>query len=413
MESSDIGWDALWFAILMMVGFFILYATVQTVFPVIQDQVGHDATGVCVLIIILILFVPYAFKAVGLSLSFKYEFERHKSLYIALIFFIGLYCIAIRQIPIVDWNLPLDWSWQIPMLNYTVAVEDIVLLAWILIYTGLLIRSRSKPNLRFGWFSLAMIGIFALGVVLILGFTHQMEYLNSGNLTLSLHECNSGSNQIGGYNIHCADMQGKMIAGRKATCNLPPNATGTKGCFSVTYLNGSGNKTNFEDGIWFIIPESSGTIYFNMTFTNSSGVCVNALGNSNAYFPTYEEYTRYRDAFASYMITLLAFIFITAPFLYKQYSELYDDFFSDDRIYFVLIDERRKKLLSYLNLPKTQRQLSVLLKTSIPKLAKPIKELMEKDLIKCLTHQMKTSKSYILTPKGKEILKKIAEIEKG
>ena len=73
--------------------------------------------------------------------------------------------------------------------------------------------------------------------------------------------------------------------------------------------------------------------------------------------------------------------------------------------------EIRNEILKRLDKPKTPTQLTKEIKTHQSTVSRAINALVEKKLIACLTPEEKHFKYYQITDIGKEILKKIQELE--
>lgn len=82
-----------------------------------------------------------------------------------------------------------------------------------------------------------------------------------------------------------------------------------------------------------------------------------------------------------------------------------------DSVSFVMSGKLRFRILIELkNSHKTPSDLATLFKVPISHISKTIKELEEKDLVKCLTPERRKMKLYMITKKGIEILNEINKI---
>lgn len=79
------------------------------------------------------------------------------------------------------------------------------------------------------------------------------------------------------------------------------------------------------------------------------------------------------------------------------------------RLYsFVLRGKLRKSIMLSLKVrPKVSSEIASELKTSLPNISKSMNELKKKDLVECLTPELKVGRVYALTKIGKEIIRKI------
>ncbi len=80
---------------------------------------------------------------------------------------------------------------------------------------------------------------------------------------------------------------------------------------------------------------------------------------------------------------------------------------------FVMKSEKRKKILELLEKPKTPKMLSKILNTSLPNISMKLRALEKVGLVECINPQDPKGKIYKLTEVGKEVLKKIKEMETG
>lgn len=76
---------------------------------------------------------------------------------------------------------------------------------------------------------------------------------------------------------------------------------------------------------------------------------------------------------------------------------------------FVVRAKNRKKILKALKEPKTPTQLSKETKINLSHVSRSLRELMDKDLVKCLTPDQTTGRVYDRTETGEKIVEKIAE----
>lgn len=83
-----------------------------------------------------------------------------------------------------------------------------------------------------------------------------------------------------------------------------------------------------------------------------------------------------------------------------------------EKISFVVKSDKRRKILALLISPKTPRQLSKSLRTSLPNISLKLRDLKDKGLVKCVNPGENKGRIYILTEEGKRIIKKIKEMEK-
>jgi len=79
-------------------------------------------------------------------------------------------------------------------------------------------------------------------------------------------------------------------------------------------------------------------------------------------------------------------------------------------ISYIIRSKIRKAVLLELKTPKTPTMLAKALKTSLPNISRALTQLESKGFVACLTPEEKVGKIYSLTDKGKEALKKIAEM---
>jgi len=83
-----------------------------------------------------------------------------------------------------------------------------------------------------------------------------------------------------------------------------------------------------------------------------------------------------------------------------------------DKVSFVLKSESRKRIIALLSSPRTPKQLSKSLKSSLPNISLKLKDLANEGLIKCVNPKEVKGRIYILTEEGKKVLKKVGEMEK-
>ena len=72
---------------------------------------------------------------------------------------------------------------------------------------------------------------------------------------------------------------------------------------------------------------------------------------------------------------------------------------------------RRICLESLTKGPKTPAAIAKLSKEDLPHVSRALRELTEKGLVECLTPNAAKNRIYGITPKGKEIVKKLKEME--
>jgi len=77
---------------------------------------------------------------------------------------------------------------------------------------------------------------------------------------------------------------------------------------------------------------------------------------------------------------------------------------------YIVRSKIRKSVLLELETPKTPTMLARALKTSMPNVSRALRQLQNQGFVICLTPEERVGKIYSLTDKGKEALKKIAEM---
>ncbi|MBI2559047.1 transcriptional regulator [Candidatus Woesearchaeota archaeon] len=77
------------------------------------------------------------------------------------------------------------------------------------------------------------------------------------------------------------------------------------------------------------------------------------------------------------------------------------------KLSFVKYAPLRLDILKTLDTEKTPKELKDILKKSDSNIARALRELEEKELIKCLTPKSRKGKIFTLTKEGKEIIKKM------
>jgi len=77
---------------------------------------------------------------------------------------------------------------------------------------------------------------------------------------------------------------------------------------------------------------------------------------------------------------------------------------------YIIRSKNRKSVILELETPKTPTMLARTLKTSMPNISRTLTQLQNKGFVTCLTPEERVGKIYSLTDKGKETLKKIAEM---
>jgi DNA-binding PadR family transcriptional regulator len=77
---------------------------------------------------------------------------------------------------------------------------------------------------------------------------------------------------------------------------------------------------------------------------------------------------------------------------------------------YIIRGKNRKSVILELETPKTPTMLARTLKTSMPNISRTLTQLQNKGFVTCLTPEERVGKIYSLTDKGKETLKKIAEM---
>lgn len=82
-----------------------------------------------------------------------------------------------------------------------------------------------------------------------------------------------------------------------------------------------------------------------------------------------------------------------------------------DDIGFVLKSKKRKQLLFLLEKPRTPTQLSKLMESSLPNVSMKLNDMSKKGLVKCINPADTKGRIFVLTERGKEIVKKIQEME--
>jgi len=78
---------------------------------------------------------------------------------------------------------------------------------------------------------------------------------------------------------------------------------------------------------------------------------------------------------------------------------------------FVLKSKKRRELLLLLEIPKTPTQISKYMKASLPNISLKLSDFIEMELVECINPKDVKGKIYRLTDKGKEVVKKIKEME--
>jgi len=72
---------------------------------------------------------------------------------------------------------------------------------------------------------------------------------------------------------------------------------------------------------------------------------------------------------------------------------------------FILRSKRRKEVILALNTPKTPSEIASKIKVSVSHVSRTLNEFTKKGLVRCKTPQAKIGRVYVLTDKGKDILK--------
>jgi predicted transcriptional regulator len=83
-----------------------------------------------------------------------------------------------------------------------------------------------------------------------------------------------------------------------------------------------------------------------------------------------------------------------------------------DDVGFALRSKQRKELLLLLKTEKTPSQLAKNLKSSLSNVSLKLADLEKRNLIYCLNPNEKKGRIYSLTKKGKQIVKKIEQMER-
>ena len=79
---------------------------------------------------------------------------------------------------------------------------------------------------------------------------------------------------------------------------------------------------------------------------------------------------------------------------------------------FILRSKQRTKIIKRLSLQKTPTQIADETKLAISHISRTLKEFKNKGIVECLTPKEKIGRIYQLTKKGKQVLKKLLEMEK-
>lgn len=80
----------------------------------------------------------------------------------------------------------------------------------------------------------------------------------------------------------------------------------------------------------------------------------------------------------------------------------------DWRLYsFIIRSKQRQNILLSLETPKTPTQIGSKVNVSVSHVSRTLKDFTENRIAKCVTPKEKIGRIYILTEKGKDILKKI------
>lgn len=77
---------------------------------------------------------------------------------------------------------------------------------------------------------------------------------------------------------------------------------------------------------------------------------------------------------------------------------------------FIISSSYRIKVLKNLETPKTPSHLSKISGINKTHISRTLKELLEKDMIKCLTPEIKKGRIYIISNKGKNTLEETKEL---
>jgi len=79
-------------------------------------------------------------------------------------------------------------------------------------------------------------------------------------------------------------------------------------------------------------------------------------------------------------------------------------------ISYIIRSKIRRAVILELRTPKTPTMLAKAIRTSLPNISRALTQLENKGFVTCLTPEEKVGKIYSLTNKGREALKKIAEM---
>lgn len=148
----------------------------------------------------------------------------------------------------------------------------------------------------------------------LFGFWFIQESIGYKNINFNLH-----SNGFGDGKIRCSGLEENIFVGRPVYCNYSSPIPITNVAYKIFFTFENYTKTNksfnFSASEWpnFTAPENLRYILFEVNgVTKNKDPFESSVGYPYTYL-TYEEYQENRKTFLSYILALIAIIFVTVP----------------------------------------------------------------------------------------------------